>query len=73
MNLPSLSHQVYHLIPARLSLIKKQLAYQSYDHNLLVSFNTLEININNQLISIKQLINNLQYKKSKNKILEILS
>lgn len=72
INLPSLSHQVYHLIPARINLIKKQLEYQSYDHNLLVSFNTLEININEQLILIKQLINNLQYKKSKNKIKEIL-
>ncbi|MDQ7982627.1 MAG: septation ring formation regulator EzrA [Spiroplasma sp.] len=72
INLPSLSHQVYHLIPARINLIKKQLQYQAYDHNLLVSFNTLEININQQLILIKHLINQLQYKKSKNKIKEIL-
>lgn len=72
VNLPSLSHQVYHLIPERINLIKRQLEHQSYDHNLLVSFSTLEMNINNKLIVAKKLINNLQYKKSKNEIKEIL-
>lgn len=72
VNLPSLSHQVYHLIPARIEMTKKQLEYQSYDHNLLVNFSTLETNINNKLIIAKKLINNLQYKKSKNEIKEIL-
>lgn len=72
VNLPSLSHQVYHLIPARINAIKKQLEYQSYDHNLLVSFNNLEKNINTKLLLAKKLINNLQYKKSKHEIKEIL-
>lgn len=72
VNLPNLSHQVYHLIPAKIKVIKKQLEYQSYDHNLIISFNTLEANINHKLLVAKKLINNLQYKKSKNEIKEIL-
>lgn len=72
VNLPNLSHQVYHLIPARINAIKKQLEYQSYDHNLIISFSNLEANINHKLIVAKKLINNLQYKKSKNEIKEIL-
>ncbi|MBE4703814.1 septation ring formation regulator EzrA [Spiroplasma platyhelix] len=72
VNLPNLSHQVYHLIPARINAIKKQLEYQSYDHNLIISFSVLEANINHKLQVAKKLINNLQYKKSKNEIKEIL-
>lgn len=72
VNLPNLSHQVYHLIPARINAIKKQLEYQSYDHNLIISFSALEANINRKLTIVKKLINNLQYKKSKNEIKEIL-
>lgn len=72
VNLPNLSHQVYHLIPARINAIKKQLEYQSYDHNLIISFSSLEANINQKLFIAKKLINNLQYKKSKNEIKEIL-
>lgn len=72
INLPSLSHQVYHLIPARIDLIKKHLEHQSYDHNLLVSFSTLEMAINDKLLAAKKLINNLQYKKAKHEIKDIL-
>lgn len=72
VNLPNLSHQVYRLIPARINAIKKQLEYQSYDHNLIISFSALEANINRKLTIVKKLINNLQYKKSKNEIKEIL-
>lgn len=72
INLPSLSHQVYHLIPKKLDLIKKQLENQSYNDNLLISFSNLEANINNKLLIAKKMINNLQYKKSKNEIKEIL-
>lgn len=73
INLPSLSHQIYYLIPNRLELIKNELTKNFRDNNMLNSFSIVEKTINSKITDTKQLINNLQYKKSKNQIREILS
>lgn len=72
INLPSLSHQIYYLIPNRLASIKTQLTKSFQDHKMLNSFSILEDTVNKKITYTKQLINNLQYKKSKNQIREIL-